>query len=423
MKGQVTNKYQQQIELFRITHYGRDPNPVRRMGYLIKAMFVSEESLKHRDGTRNGLLKIKERSIQLQKHVNAQVSPGQSTGSSSRNTPQIVSPDEFKQAATKDDYSKYGDNVLIDGDLDLSNMPNITKLPKSLYVDGDLKLTGCKQLESLPEIKLRVTGSLVANECRQLKSITRDIQVGKNLSFRQCPRLAGDSLPPMLRTMRYRADSKERFIDLQDTRVDDLTVKFYNLSGKGVKFYISNSINQSVSWMVNSTDWIGNYPELPADKVESAILGSWLFFCERDFCEHDKRRVLTILTDKMRDPVNKKIVMYVLAGIRNHPESDAHLALEFIEQLLNLRTINQHSSDPNNQKNLTNMFVGLFDFKKFDSYHKKPFNSQTGSEANDELDHMPEFRNALSLARNSPESANIKEVSDVFAVKNLSLES
>ena len=46
MKGQVTNKYQQQIELFRITHYGRDPNPVRRMGYLIKAMFVSEESLK-----------------------------------------------------------------------------------------------------------------------------------------------------------------------------------------------------------------------------------------------------------------------------------------------------------------------------------------------------------------------------------------
>ena len=413
MIGQVTNKYQQQIELFRSTHYGRDPNPVRRMGYLMKAMLFSEKSLKHRDGTRNSLLKIKERSIQLQKHVNTQVSPGQSTGSSSRNTPQIVSLEEFEEAATKGDYSKYGDNVLIDGDLDLSGMPNIKKLPKSLYVDGDLKLTGCKNLKSLPEKKLRVTGSLVADECRQLKSITKDIEVGENLSFRQCPRLAVTSLPPRLRTMRYRADSKDRFIDLQDTRVNESSVKFCKLSGKGVKFYISDPINLSVSRMVNSTDWNRNYPELPADKVESAILESWLYFCE-DFCEHDKRRVLTILTDGMRDPVKKKIVMYVLAGIRKHVESDAKLALELIEKLLNLRTINQHPSDPNNQKELTNMFVGLLNFKKFDSYHKKPFNSQTDSEANDELDHMPEFRNALFLALNLPESANIMEVSDVF---------
>ncbi|WP_257264718.1 hypothetical protein, partial [Endozoicomonas sp. ONNA2] len=71
MKSQVTNKYQQQIELFRSTHYGRDPGRVRRMGYLIKAMFVTEKSLKHGDGVRNSLLKVKERSIQLEKHIKA----------------------------------------------------------------------------------------------------------------------------------------------------------------------------------------------------------------------------------------------------------------------------------------------------------------------------------------------------------------
>ncbi|MGI2029940.1 hypothetical protein [Endozoicomonas acroporae] len=413
MKSQVTNKYQQQIELFRSTHYGRDPGRVRRMGYLIKAMFVTEKSLKHVDGARNSLLKVKERSIQLQEHIKAQVSTGQSRGSLSRNIPQTISLDEFKQAATMGDYSKYGENVLIDGNLDLSGMPNIKKLPKSLYVDGNLNLTGCKYLESLPEKKLRVTGSLVADKCRQLNSITRDIQVGEDLSFRQCPLLDSYRLPDMLRTMRYRADSKPRHIYLQGTRIGQFFVDFHQLSEKkGVTFHISDSINQSVAAMISSSDWSSDYPELPDDKIESKDLARWLYFGKQYFCKEDQRKVLAILTDRMRDPVNKQIVMSVLAGIRNHPQEDAHPALELIEKLLRLRGIKQLTLDPDTLKELINKFVGFLDFKQFKSYHKKPFDSQTGSEASEELDRMPEFRKALMLALNLPEDANTQDISN-----------
>lgn len=418
MKSLVTNKYEQQIELFRSTHYGRDPGTIRRMGYLIKAIFVSEKSLKYRDGTRNSLLKIKERSIRLRKHVKAQVLPGQSTGSSSSKTPQIVSLEEFKEAAIKGDYSKYGDNILIDGDLDLSKMPKISKLPKSLYVDGNLNLTGCKELKSLPEIKLRVTGSLIADECRQLRYITRNIEVGENLSFRRCPRLDGYSLPRMLMSMRYRADSEDRVIDLQETRIGEHTVKFHRLSGKGVKFQISSPINQTLASMVSSTEWSADYPELPDDKVESAFLENWLYQCNGyDFDKHNRRRVLSILTGEMRDPVNKEIVMYVLAGIRKNRRNDSYLALELIEQLLKIRTFQQGVSDPDTQKELTNVFIQLPDIKKFDSYHKTPSNSETGSKAGNEWDHIPEFRKALTLALNLPEAANIEKISTAFTLK------
>ena len=109
--------------------------------------------------------------------------------------------------------------------------------------------------------------------------------------------------------------------------------------------------------------------------------------------------------------------MYVLAGIRKNTGNDSYLALELIEQLLKIRTFQQGVSDPDTQKELTNVFVHLPDIKKFDSYHKKPSNSQTGSKAGNEWDHIPEFRKALTLALNLPKAANIEKVSTAFTLK------
>lgn len=407
MKGQVTTNYEQHIKTFRSTHFGRDPGPVRRLGYLIKAMIVNEKSSELSHGTRNSLLKIKARSIQSQTRIEAQLSAGQLPGSISSNIPRTISLEEFREAAAKGDYSQYGDNVLIDGNLDLSDMTDIQKLPKSLYVDGDLNLTGCKHLTTLPEKKLRVTGSLIADNCRQLERITQDIQVGEDLSFKQCHRLRGGRLPEMLRTMRYRADSTPREIHLEDTMINVFDKEYRNLSGEGVTFHVSNRLRTKVSEIINLSNWSGDYPELPSDKREATTLLRWLMVIS-DSWDFNMRKAMNILTDEMRDPVNKQIVMNVLSGISTNFEDDAILGMELIDKLLKLRKIKQSPVPPDIQNQLTDLFVGLTDFKQLASYHNRA--SRPGAEGNDELDRVPEFRQALLLALNLPEDASNQDI-------------
>lgn len=406
MKGTISSTYKQQIAQFRSTHFGRDPGRIRRLGYRIKAILGIEKTLGLEHGTRNSLLKIKARSIQLQNRIKTQA--GQSPSLSSKHIPWTVTPDEFKRLAAKGDYSEYGDNILIDGDLDLSDRPTLTKLPKSLYVDGDLILTGCKELKTLPEKKLRVTGSLTADKCSQLQEITDDIQVGENLSFKECPHLTGGRLPTMLRTMRYRADSTTREIHLEDTTVDEFDVKFCELSGKGVKFYISNRLRTTVSELIKSSNWSDGYPEFDYNDAEAAILRRWLRLISSTGDTFKTRNALTILVDEMRDPVNKQIVINILSGINYKLTYDSFLALELINKLLNLRKINLSPADPDTKKQLIALFVNLLNVKKFSSYHNAP--SQSGSERHDGIDRIPEFRKALLLALNLPEDTSNRDI-------------
>ena len=400
MKSKISIAYKQQIAQFRSTHFGRDPGRIKRLGYRIKAIFGTEKTSGLEHGTRNSLLKIKARSIQLQNRIKTQA--GESPGLSSKHIPRTITPDEFKRLAAKGDYSEYGDNILIDGDLDLSDNPTITKLPKSLYVDGDLILTGCKELRRLPEKKLRVAGSLTADNCSKLEEITNDIQVGENLSFKKCHYLTGGRLPTMLRTMRYRADSTTREIHLEDTMVDDFAVKFCRLSGEGVKFYISNSFRTMVSDLIRSSGWSDGFPELDYKDAEATILRRWLRHISSDGDIFKIRNALTILVDKMRDPVNKQIVINILSGINYKYSYDSFLALKLINKLLNLRTINQSPADPGTQKQLIPVFLDLInvDVKLFSSYQRAPL--QPGSERLDGIDRIPEFRKALLLALNLP---------------------
>ena len=409
MKGTISSTYKQQIAQFRSTHFGRDPGRIRRLGYRIKAILGIEKTLGLEHGTRNSLLKIKARSIQLQNRIKTQA--GQSPSLSSKHIPWTVTPDEFKRLAAKGDYSEYGDNILIDGDLDLSDRPTLTKLPKSLYVDGDLILTGCKELKTLPEKKLRVTGSLTADKCSQLQEITDDIQVGENLSFKECPHLTGGRLPTMLRTMRYRADSTTREIHLEDTTVDEFDVKFCELSGKGVKFYISNRLRTTVSELIKSSNWSDGYPEFDYNDAEAAILRRWLRLISSTGDTFKTRNALTILVDEMRDPVNKQIVINILSGINYKLTYDSFLALELINKLLNLRKINLSPADPDTKKQLIALFVNLLNVKKFSSYHNAP--SQSGSERHDGIDRIPEFRKALLLALNLPEDTSNRDIPTV----------
>ena len=43
------------------------------------------------------------------------------------------------------------DDLIVKGDLDLINSPNITSLPEELYVERTLFLNNCKNLTSLPK--------------------------------------------------------------------------------------------------------------------------------------------------------------------------------------------------------------------------------------------------------------------------------
>lgn len=403
MKDSISSTYKQQVAQFRSTHFGRDPGRVKCLGYKIKAFFGIKSTLGLEHGTRNSLQKIKARSIQLQNRIKTH--GGQL---SSKHIPRTITSDEFKRLAAKGDYSEYGDNILIDGDLNLSDIPTITKLPKSLYVDGDLILTGCKELMSLPEKKLRVTGSLTADKCRKLQEITQDIEVGENLSFKECPQLTGFRLPTMLRTMRYRADSTTREIHLEDTTIDDFDLRFCELSGEGVQFYISNLLRTTVSDLIKRSDWSDGYPEFECNDTEAKLLRRWLRLILSTDNNFKVRNALTILVDKMRDPVNKQIVINVLSGVNNKYTFDSILALDLINKLLNMREINLSPADPDTQKKLMALFVNNLNVKEFSSYHYAA--SQPGSERRDGIDRIPEFRKALLLALNLPEDTSNRDV-------------
>ena len=185
----ISDSYQSQVKHYRNTHFGDDPTLIRNIKYGLRSVFSSVKRTDlSQDSTTNSksLLKTKQRIISLNRrkidHPPTLLTKHHSLLSHTESAPHLISAEEFKEAALNNDYSKYSGSVFIDGDLDLSNLPDIKKLPKRLYVDGDLILSGCTKLRSLPKDKLRVTGSLVAENCRNIRKVTQDIKIGEDIN-------------------------------------------------------------------------------------------------------------------------------------------------------------------------------------------------------------------------------------------------
>ncbi len=124
-------------------------------------------------------------------------------------------PEEFKKCLANPNYI-FPPNPVVNGDLDLSDNPGLTSLPRGLRVEGNLDLSDCTGLTSLPSDLhvegnlnlcgctgltflppgLRVERDLSLDDCTALTSLPSDLLVGRNLSLDRC--IALTSLPAIL---------------------------------------------------------------------------------------------------------------------------------------------------------------------------------------------------------------------------------
>ncbi len=101
----------------------------------------------------------------------------------------IYSPEEFKRLLLQ--KHPFPPNVIVTGDLDLSNFTELTSLPMGLTIQGNLHLSNCRGLTPLPE-GLTVRGDLNLYSS-DLTSLPKGLTVQGNLSLSSCTRLR--SLP------------------------------------------------------------------------------------------------------------------------------------------------------------------------------------------------------------------------------------
>jgi hypothetical protein len=100
------------------------------------------------------------------------------------------SPQEFKNLLLQ--KQPFPPNIIVTGNLNLSNCTELTSLPEGLTVKGDLDLSGCIGLTSLPE-GLIVKGGLYLLGCTGLTSLPERLTVGGDLNLCGCTGLT--SLP------------------------------------------------------------------------------------------------------------------------------------------------------------------------------------------------------------------------------------
>jgi len=224
--------YKNQVEVYRSQNFGDDPGLIRSLGYACNAFYrsiqrVDPEPLFNplvNDSPAVKTTPIWKRGVR-HTFTRKLIHPF----SREPAEPEILTTNDFKHALNNN--LQLPDSVCIDGDLDLSGNPSLKQLPKYLYVNGNLTLSECENLQALPRKKLRVQGDLVVNDCTQLKHITRNLKVAKDLNFTGCTRL--NSLPWSVRRLGYRSDSKQRQVHLRNTRVSPL----FLFSNKKIKFH------------------------------------------------------------------------------------------------------------------------------------------------------------------------------------------
>jgi len=108
-------------------------------------------------------------------------------------------PPKARLALDPDYVFNINDFIDKNGDIDLSDNPNIISIPvDSLTVKGNLNLHRCKNLQSLPN-NLKVGGNLHLMYCENLQSLPDNLKVGRHIILAHCKSLR--SLPDNLRVV------------------------------------------------------------------------------------------------------------------------------------------------------------------------------------------------------------------------------
>ena len=93
-----------------------------------------------------------------------------------------------------------------------------------------------------------MTGSLVAENCQNIRKVTRDIRIGEDINFRNCIHLK--NIPRRLRAIGYRSDSKQRHINLEKTNISPC--KPYNTKKR--LYHFSNRLERVITGWADLAD-------------------------------------------------------------------------------------------------------------------------------------------------------------------------
>ena len=375
----ISDKYQSQVKHYRATHFGDDPGMIRNIIFGLRSVFSSVKITDPSQSSatiRKSLLKTRQHVITLGSrkidHPPTLITKLRSLRSDTKPAPYLISAEEFKTAARNNDYSKYSGSVFIDGDLDLSGLRNIKELPERLYVDGNLILSGCTQLGSLPRDKLRVTGSLVAENCRNIREVTEDIRVGEDISFRNCILLR--NIPERLRTIGYRSDSKRRQINLEKTNVS-YTLEL--LETEKCTYHFSSSLEGEIASWAYHADMDSDVPRTELTEPEREHLRKWLVKLyqsadfrngSEDYRKHFAHRVMRVIREALNDPEYKEVVMQTIEIASSSRPNRAVQGLDDIEKLFLLKEAEAMIDAPDAEQKLRDLARQIMHLEMLENY-------------------------------------------------------
>ena len=405
----ISDNYQSQVKHYRDTHFGDDPTLIRNIIFGLRSVFSSvKKTDPSQDSTtiRKSLLKTKQHIIGLDRrridHPPTLLTKLRSLLSHTESVPHLISAEEFKAAAFNNDYSKYSGSIFIDGDLDLSDLPDITELPKSLYVDGNLILSGCTKLRSLPRGKLRVTGSLVAENCRNVRKVTRDIRIGEDINFRNCIHLR--NIPRRLRAIGYRSDSKQRHINLEKTNIRPC--KPFNTKKRLYNF--SSPLVRVITKWADRAAMDRDLPMIELTDHESQHLREWLgkLYKSSDFKrgsdhyrKHFARRVMKVISDALNDPEYREAVIQTIEIANSSCSDRAALGLDDIEKLFLLKKAEAMIDTPDAEQKLRNLAQRIMHLEMLENYVHLYL---IGKKSKDQIEVMLDFKTRLRDTLNLP---------------------
>ena len=409
----ISDNYQSQVKHYRNTHFGDDPTLIRNIKFGLRSVFSSvKRTDPSQDSTtaRKSLLKTKQRIISLNRrkidHPPTLLTKHHSPLSHTESAPHLISAEEFKEAALNNDYSRYSGSVFIDGDLDLSNLLDIKELPKRLYVDGDLILSGCTKLRSLPKDKLRVTGSLVAENCRNVRKVTQDIKIGEDINFRNCIHLR--NVPRRIRDIGYRSDLKQRHINFEKTNVFPSFLFLFSDTKKRIYHFSSSLVRVITKWADRAAMDL-DFPRLDlTDREERQCLCDWLrklnnsadfIQGSRNYRKHFARRVMKVISDALNDPEYKEVVMRAIEIAGSSCYDGAALGLDDIEKLFLLKRAEAIIDAPDAEQKLRNLARQIMHLEMLENYVHLYLIDRTSK---DQIEVMLHFKTRLRRTLNLP---------------------
>ena len=347
-----------QILNFRSFNFGQEPGTLDIVKFGIRAVFslvtgtskyicLNQES--------NSLNKIKKHCSSLEKRAVKKASVTNQVGQNANGVAKsqyIFTAEEFLKSINENGDLQLDGTVFVNDDLDLSQFPNIKNLPDRLYVDGNLTLSGCSELKALSKTELKVSGALIADNCKALGQVTEDIRVGGDISFENCILLG--EIPENIIFAGYKSDSTHRKINLKGTAINsdyELTDKSTHKSVKPFQqpdtvthsFDFSSSFDSAVRGLIHAAGWSYSLPSLALNPEEEETLSNWVEkrlqtvrLCAKDekykhFAKIYAQKIVSVLKAMEDNITHRDLVMNLLQDISFTDLGSADQAL-FIDE-------------------------------------------------------------------------------------------